>query len=152
MGHYDTKRLPIYEYLHSRKAPDYAISDRFFQAAFGGSFLNHQWLVAAATPVFYDAATSGADDLHSQVDANGMPTSYPLYTATGPVKDGPLTVPCGAPNSAGLACGDYAVNTIQPPYQPYSPGTAPARRLPPQKGATIGDRLSQKGVDWAWYS
>ena len=81
-----------------------------------------------------------------------MPTSYPLYAAEGTVKDAALTVPCGSPNSAGLACGDFAVNTIQPPYQPYAPGTAEARRLPPQTGATIGDRLSGKGVDWAWYS
>ena len=154
MGHYDTRKLPIYEYLHGRKAPNYAISDRFFQAAFGGSFLNHQWLVAAATPEFYDARGDGSpDDLHSLVDKNGMPTSYPpLYAAEGTVKDAALTVPCGSPNSAGLACGDFAVNTIQPPYQPYAPGTAEARRLPPQKGATIGDRLSGKGVDWAWYS
>jgi acid phosphatase len=153
MGNYDTHRLPVYEYLHGRKHPDYAISDRFFQAAFGGSFLNHQWLVAAATPVFYNARSDGsADDLHSQVDANGMPTSYPLYTATGPVKDAALTAPCASPHPAGVACGDFAVNTIQPPYQPYAPGTAEARRLPPQKGATIGDRLSEKGIDWAWYS
>jgi phospholipase C len=27
-----------------------------------------------------------------------------------------------------------------------------ARRLPPQTAPTIGDRLSAKGVDWAWYS
>jgi acid phosphatase len=154
MGTYDTRRLPIYEYLHGRGHPDYAISDRFFQSAFGGSFLNHQWLVAAATPEFYGAVTDGGtNDLHSQVDTNGMPNdTYPLYTATGTVKDGALTVPCGSPNSAGLACGDSAVNTIQPTYQPYSPGTVEARRLPPQKGATIGDRLSEKSVDWAWYS
>jgi acid phosphatase len=152
MGHYDTRRLPIYKYLHDRHSPNYTISDRFFQAAFGGSFLNHQWLVAAATPTFYNAPTSGADDLHSLVDVNGMPTSYPLYTAQGTVKDAQLTVPCGSPNSAGLACGDWAVNTIQPFYQPYAPGTAASRRLPPQTGATIGDRLSGKGVDWAWYS
>jgi phospholipase C len=61
-------------------------------------------------------------------------------------------VPCTSPRPAGLACGDWAVNTIQPPYQPYAPGTAPARRLPPQTGATIGDRLSGAGIDWAWYS
>jgi phospholipase C len=153
MGYYNTRRLPIYDYLHRGKHPAYAISDRFFQAAFGGSFLNHQWLVAAATPVFYNARSDGsADDLHSQVDANGMPTSYPLYTATGTVKDAALTVPCASPRPADLACGDFAVNTIQPPYQPYAPGTAEARRLPPQKGATIGDRLSEKGIDWAWYS
>jgi acid phosphatase len=153
MGYYDTRRLPLYEYLHGKHHPAYAISDRFFQAAFGGSFLNHQWLVAAATPVFPGALNDGsADDLHSRVDANGMPASYPLYTATGPVKDLALTVPCSSPHPAGLACGDYAVNTIQPPYQPFAPGTAEARRLPAQPGATIGDRLSEKGIDWAWYS
>jgi acid phosphatase len=42
------------------------------------------------------------------------------------------------------------VNTIQPAYQPFSSPTA--LKLPPQKGATIGDRLSAKHVDWAWYS
>jgi phospholipase C len=150
MGHYDTRRLPIYEYLHARHHPDYAIADRFFQAAFGGSFLNHQWLVAAATPVFPNAVTSGPDDLHSIVDSNLMPTSYPLYAATAPVKDSRLTVACPAP--IGVACGDYAVNTIQPRYQPYAPGTSPAQQLPPQTGPTIGDRLSGAGVDWAWYS
>jgi acid phosphatase len=153
MGHYDTRRLPVYEYLHARGHPAYAISDRFFQAAHGGSFLNHQWLIAAATPVFYNARNDGsAEDLHSQVDANGMPTSYPLYAATRPVKDAELTVPCDSERPAGLACGDYAVNTIQPLYEPFQPGTAVAHRLPPQKGLTIGDRLSEKGVDWAWYS
>jgi phospholipase C len=49
-----------------------------------------------------------------------------------------------------VACGDYAVNTIQPPYQPYSSPTA--QKLPPQTAPTIGDRLSAKGIDWAWYS
>src|SRR5262245_797290 len=85
-------------------------------------------------------------------DTNGMPTSYPLYTATSAVKDSALTAPCGSPNIDGRACGDWAVNTIQPFFQPYSPGTADARRLPPQTGATIGDRLSGNDIDWAWYS
>ena len=49
-GTYDTRGLPIYKYLHRKNHPKYAIADNFFQAAFGGSFLNHQWLVAAATP------------------------------------------------------------------------------------------------------
>jgi phospholipase C len=144
MGHYDTRKLPIYKYLHSHHHPRYAIADRFFQAAFGGSFLNHQWLVAAASPTFAGATA----DQHSLLDGNGMPTSYPLYTATGPVRDTALTQACPAAN--GLACGDYAVNTIQPTYQPYS--SAAALKLPPQTGATIGDRLSAKNVDWAWYS
>src|SRR6058998_3781974 len=64
MGVYDTKALPIYAYLHSAGHPKYAISDAFFQAAFGGSFLNHQWLIAAATPTWPKALNDGsADDL-----------------------------------------------------------------------------------------
>jgi phospholipase C len=146
-GVYDTRALPIYKYLHSRGHPDYAIADRFFQAAFGGSFLNHQWLIAAATPTFPGATP----DQHSVLDANGMPTSYPLYAtpSTTPLRDTAVTAACPT-TPAGLACGDYAVNTIQPPYQPFSsPG---ALKLPPQAAPTIGDRLSAKGVDWAWYS
>jgi acid phosphatase len=155
MGQYDTRTLPIYTYLHSRHHPSYVIADRFFQAAFGGSFLNHQWLIAAASPEYYDAIKDGgANDLHSKLDANGMPTSYPpLYTATGPVADKALTQACPAPT--GRACGDFAVNTIQPPYEPVAPHDpaepAPVQ-LPAQKGVTIGDRLSAKGIDWAWYS
>jgi acid phosphatase len=151
MGTYDTRALPIYKYLHAPGHPDYAIADRFFQAAFGGSFLNHQWLVAAATPTYPNADKSGGTtDLHSVVDANGMPNTYPLYTPTTTVKDGALTALCGGSTPAGLGCGDYAVNTIQPPYLPYSSATA--AKLPPQTAPTIGDRLSAKGVDWAWYS
>jgi phospholipase C len=160
MGTYDTRSLPIYRYLHARRHPRYAIADDFFQAAFGGSFLNHQWLVAAATPTWPNARNDGsADDLHSVVDANGMPTSYPLYAspAGSAVKDNPLTASCRpgpgrGPTPAGVTCGDYAVNTIQPAYQPYAPGTPEARRLPPQTHATIGDRLSRGHVSWAWYS
>lgn len=154
-GHYDTRSLPIYRYLHSRRAPDYVIADRFFQAAFGGSFLNHQWLIAAATPVFTGADHSGsATDLHSVIGADGSPANYPLHPSTG-LKDGPLTVDVGADGTCpppARVCGDYAVNTIQPTYQPFAPGTATARLLPPQTGATIGDRLTEAGVSWAWYS
>src|SRR3954469_24814495 len=68
-GVYDTRKLPIYRYLHGPSHPRYAIADRLFQAAFGGSFLNHQWLIAAATPTWPGAPA----DQHSIVDANGMP-------------------------------------------------------------------------------
>jgi acid phosphatase len=159
MGYYDTKQLPIYKYLHSHGAPNYVIADSFYQAAFGGSFLNHQWLAAAASPVFAGALNDGsAGDLHSTVDTNGMPATTPLYTnQEAKAKDAQLTVSCSPPNGlpkapAGLACGDFAVNTTQPFFQPFSPGTADARRLPPLTNANIGDRLSAKKVDWAWYA
>ncbi|MFL6270599.1 MAG: alkaline phosphatase family protein, partial [Actinomycetes bacterium] len=150
MGVYDTKKLPIYAYLHEAGHPSYVIADNFFQAAFGGSFLNHQWLIAAASPTFPGAvADDGPDDLHSKVDDNGFPNAtYPLYKPTRDVRDGALTVACDTPHPAGLACGDYAVNTIQPPFQPRGSGA----QLPAQTAPTIGDRLSARHVDWAWYS
>jgi acid phosphatase len=156
-GYYDTTALPIYQYLHSKGHPDYAIADDFFQSAFGGSFLNHQWLVAAATPPW--AAMPATQ--HAIVDSNGMPNGtppgspasagYALYHPTGPVRDpaGTRLCPVGVDPNPGLACGDYAVNTIQPPYQPTSSNPL---KLSPQMGPTIGDRLSAGGVSWAWYS
>lgn len=155
MGYYDTRRLPIYRYLHEPGAPNYVIADSFFQAAFGGSFLNHQWLIAAATPVFASAKNDGGkDDLHASVDVNGMPVSTPLYTSpqgAGKKDYAPLTISCAAA-PANIACGDYVVNTIEPFYEPYRSGIPVNKRLPPLTNPTIGDRLSQAGIDWAWYA
>ena len=164
MGRYDTRALPIYQYLHSADAPKYAIYDRFFQSAFGGSYLNHQWLISAATPIWPNAVRDGgADDLHSIVGPDGFPAGTPLHPAAPGTKDAALTQAANPDGScvitAGVAspplrtvCGDYAINTIQPAYQPYAPGTAVSRRLPPQTAPTIGDRMSAANVDWAWYS
>ena len=160
MGYYDTRKLPIYAYLHSPGHPNYVVADNFFQAAFGGSFLNHQWLVAARTPEWIAAVNDGsATDLHSVVDANGMPNNYALYASPAgtTVKDQALTASCNpgpgrGPTPVGVVCGDFAINTIQPFAWPYAPGTAVARRLPALTTPTIGDRLTGAGVDWAWYS
>jgi len=171
MGVYKTQDLPIYKYLHAAGHPQYAISDKFFQGAFGGSFLNHQWLVAAATPVFADALNNGsANDRHSVVDPNGMPANSALYNSPWgtQVKDFQLTASCSPPplvrpaTPAGVTCGDFAVNTTQPWFQPYAPtgaNSSDARRLPPlmvtpgsKANVTIGDELSASDVDWAWYA
>jgi phospholipase C len=144
MGVYDTRALPIYKYLHARRHPHYAIADNFFQAALGGSFLNHQWLIAAATPMYPNPPAN----LRSIIDSNGMPVKYPLYTPTGTVRRGPITVACPSPVT-GRACGDFAVNTMQPTNEPFGLFGA---KLPPQTAPTIGDRLTAKGVSWAWYS
>ena len=158
MGIYDTKALPIYQYLHAKDHPNYAIADNFFQAAFGGSFLNHQWLIAAASPVDPTGAPGGANAArHPVLDANGMPSNEPLYTSTitPPVPpDRELTATCAqvatlpAPVNQ-LACGNYGVNTMQPPSS--RPGSFGAQ-IPAQTNPTIGDRLTDAGVDWAWYS
>jgi acid phosphatase len=171
-GYYDTTALPLFKFLtRDRRAPRYVIADRFFQGAFGGSYLNHQWLIAAQTQRWEGTAPAdgSANDLHSIVGADGHPNNYPLhpaplFPAPGGVKDGALTEaadpatgacapPPGSPTPPpGTVCGDFAVNTIQPPFQPFSPGTAVSRRLPPLHSSTIGDLLSARGISWNWYS
>jgi acid phosphatase len=155
MGVYATRRLPIYRYLHSRGAPKYVVADNFFQAAFGGSFLNHQWLIAARTPLDTGGATPKA--LNSLVDANGMPIAYPLYQppAGSVVRDAPLTVECPGTtaNDYEAACGDYAVNTTQPSSPPARADAA--SKIPlidDDVYPNIGDRLSDAGISWAWYA
>jgi phospholipase C len=152
-GYYDTTQLPIYQYLHAPGAPRYVIADHLFQGAFGGSFLNHQYLIAAQPPPWPGAP----GPQHSVLDANGFPNdTYPLYKPTKSVRDGRATQQCSQANTvAGFACGDWAVNTIQPAYNPTQ-GTAPGNTLPPiddtHADLTIGDRMSDAGVSWAWYS
>ncbi|HYM84045.1 MAG TPA: alkaline phosphatase family protein [Candidatus Dormibacteraeota bacterium] len=147
MGYYDTTKLPIYEYLHEHGAPHYVLADHFFAAAFGGSFLNHQYLIAAAAPLF-------PTGLHSVLDAAGFPNkTYPLYHAPATVVDGQVTQACGVQTTvAGLACGDYAVNTVQPFRQPAGSGA----RLPliddTTRAMNIGDEMTDAGVSWAWYA
>jgi acid phosphatase len=160
-GYYDTTQLPIYKYLHSNGAPKYVIADHFFQAAFGGSFLNHQFLIAAAPPDITGA--SGAS--RSVLDGAGMPrgrsvadgcpsgssASYLLYKTDNCVVDGNETQAC--PGVLGLACGNYAVNTVLPFLQPT--GTGFANKVPMINDDTtpmnIGDLLSDHGVPWAYY-
>jgi acid phosphatase len=152
VGTYATKRLPIYRYLHSQGAPHYVIADRFFQAAFGGSFLNHQFLIAARAPLDTSAGALGAK--RTVLDANGMPTKYPSYTPTRTdVVDGQLTQACADPATSDplRACGNFAVNTVQPSSPPFGSGS----KIPLVDDATypnIGDRLSAAGVSWNWYS
>jgi phospholipase C len=165
MGFYDTTKLPIYGYLHTDGAPHYTVADNFFQAAFGGSFLNHQWLVAARTPEWATAP----DSMRASLGADGYPSNTLLHPLTADeqkiIHDGALTQPSvsatdhtckvatGAPTPpAGTVCGDFVVNTTQPVFQPFQPNTADANRLPALSYDTIGDRLSDKNVDWAWYS
>ena len=168
----ETRTLPIYQYLHRQNSTvKYAIMDNFFHAAFGGSFLNHQWLVAARTPVWPNAVNDGSTkDLHSVVDINGMPSSKgsknngkynPEYYESPShdlpnVQDTNLTASCNPASNRGTTypgtlCGDYVVNTSQPAQQPFKPGEEAYKQVPLQTHATIADRLSSKGVSWAWY-
>ncbi|MDX6216518.1 MAG: hypothetical protein QOG99_2102 [Frankiales bacterium] len=170
-GYYDTKSLPVYDYLHGKHAPSYVIADNFFQAAFGGSFLNHQYLVAGRAPE-YDAAQKPVPaGKNSVLDSAGFPnSSYPLYQPQAGVAytDAVLTQACpagaqpganGMPvDSRGLACGNFGVNTMQPSWQPTAggsnvlPGINDIDKTKPFYETNIGDELSAKGVAWNWYS
>src|SRR5258706_5112209 len=150
MGYYDGSSLKVWQW-----AQRYTLADNFFMGAFGGSFLNHQWLVCACTPVFKDAPES----MRAQLDEHGMLKRRP--TSPQSVLDGPVQLFDGAVTPDG-----YVVNTSQPPYQPsgvppvaggnqdladpQTPQAAPP--LPPPTPQTIGDTLAAAGISWAWYA
>ncbi len=148
MGYYDGSVMQLW-----KLAKKYTLADNFFMGAFGGSFLNHFWLISASTPTYPDAPAN----LRSSVDTTGIKLTLaeksPVSAITGKaiyVADQALT-PDG-----------YAVNTLQPSFQPS--GIPPSsggnnqladvtkNPLPPQDFRTIGDALSAKSVSWVWYA
>ena len=120
MGYHDGSKTKLWQY-----ALEYTLADNFFHAAFGGSFLNHFWMVCACTPRFEHAP----HDIVAAEDGDGHM-----------LRDG-LVTPDG-----------YAVNTLFSVYEPHPPDADRAHLLPPQTMPTIGDRLSAKRISWAWYS
>jgi phospholipase C len=147
MGHYDGSGLPMW-----RWAKDYTLADNFFMAAFGGSFLNHQWLACACTPVSAGAPPSS----RAQLDAEGR-LKRSAKSPTSALEGPPSYVNDGAVTPDG-----YVVNTSQPPYQPSGTPPAPGgdprfadvsrNPVPPQTARTLGEALTERGVSWVWYA
>ncbi len=83
-----------------------------------------------------------------------MVKAYPLYTPTGPVNDGPLTRKCNDPLQMkySSACGDFAVNTVQPSSPPAAATGAKIPLIDDAKYPNIGDRMTAAGISWKWYS
>ncbi len=121
MGHYDLSGTALWQY-----AKEFTLADNFFQAVYGGSFLNHQWLICACTPEFKDAPAEIKQWKYDSI--TNRPLKDPTVTNDG-----------------------YVVGTIQPYYSPFDIEHAD-NRLPPQYQPTIGDRLSEKGISWTWYA
>ncbi|WP_077035602.1 acid phosphatase [Pelomonas sp. KK5] len=167
MGYFDYSASPLY-----KLAQQYTLADNFFQGAFGGSFLNHQYLICACAPEFPNADTAAAKPTIAVVDKNsdGSYTSSLTRASTSKASalDGTATFTLSGNITPANYFGDgkfYAVNTMQAPYQPS--GNAPAgvsgsgalfadtskaTTLPPQTQQNIGDLLSAKSVTWAWYA
>jgi acid phosphatase len=153
MGHYDGSKLPLWDV-----AKRYALADNFFMGAFGGSFLNHFELICACVPYYPQADQSPAKSQISEVEPDGVSLKLKAESPKSAMDGIPIFVRDG-----GLTPDFYAVNTMQPPYQPsankpapdgdprYADPNAPTT-LVPQSAQTIGDLLSAKGIRWAWYA
>jgi acid phosphatase len=147
MGYYDGSSMALWQL-----AREFTLADHFFMGTFGGSFMNHVWLACGCVAQYPNAP----DALTSRLDAQGRllrKAASPPSALAGPVqweRDGAIT-PDG-----------YAINTTQPPYQPSGIAPAPGgdpqladpsrKPLPPQQAPTIGDRLTERSISWAWYA
>jgi acid phosphatase len=146
MGHYaDTAAAMRLAAL----AREFTLCDNFFMGAFGGSFLNHQYLVAAQPPFYPNADTSPASHLIATLEGDDPKGTRlkPMEASPASALDGP---PKFGPNA--LSPDFWAVNTMFPPYPPTARDDTSPLRLPPQTHKTIGDALTRKKVDWAWYA
>lgn len=157
MSYYDASSLP-----EGQLAQQYVMCDNFFHGAFGGSFLNHQFLIAAAAPVFPNAAAVTPSSI-ATLDAAG---ALALNGSGQLVRDGFIT-PIGAPAFANPSVTfdqNYAVNTafsvgLVPTFQnvtnasllPLQNNSNPADLNRPYR-PTIGDRLDAANISWKWYS
>lgn len=157
MGYYDGSLLKLW-----RWAKEYTLTDQFFMAAYGGSYLNHFWLICACTPQHPNAPES----MRVSMDIHGSLIQKPQSPSA---NQGAMRVE-GEEGLMQVTRDGWSVNTTQPPYQPS--GIPPAKDgprthanpqgsatgntlqvpLPPQTQTTIGDTLSAKGVHWAWYA
>jgi len=165
MGHFDYSASPLYKLAQAN-----VLADNFFEGAFGGSFLNHQYLICACAPEFPNADTSPQHPtiavLNKDASGNWLPSLTPSATAKASALDGPPSFTLSGNITPANYFGDnkfYAVNTMQAPYQPS--GNAPAgaasaayadstkaTTLPPQTATNIGDLLTAKSINWKWYA
>jgi phospholipase C len=153
MSHWDGSSLSEWKI-----AQRYTLQDKFFMGAFGGSFMNHIWLACACAAYYPNATNSPAKPAIAVVDADRVTLTI--------ADDSPKSAMDGIPKfilDGNLTPDFYAVNTMQPPYQPSvnspAPGgdprfADPARptTLPPQTQVTIGDLPGARGITWAWYA
>lgn len=109
-------------------AAENVLCTRYFQGHFGGSFLSHYWIVANQAPIWPN-------------ETKPVPLGFQSDMSNGRFYDAELTTD-----------GTRAVNTIYSENQPHPPSIPFAKRLPPQTMPNIGDKLTEKGVDWKWYS
>ena len=169
MGHYDYHESGLY-----KLAREYALADEFFEGAFGGSFLNHQYLICACAPEYpnADAPPTGAHPTIAVIEQDSRGRFLPQLTLASSSPASALDGPPSYVLSGNITPKNYfgdntfrAVNTMQPPYQPSGnrpvdanssdllyAASAAATTLPPQTQVTVGDLLTSRRVSWKWYA
>ena len=128
MGRFDAAEMP-----EGKLAQKYVLCDNFFHSAFGGSFLNHQFLIAATAPIWPNAPKQL---LSQPPDPSKLASMKPVDFSDNEVTPDGYIV-----NTA------YTINNPHPINIKDSSVLAPAQTHP-----TIGDRMSEKDVSWKWYS
>lgn len=118
LSQYDATNLP-----EGQLAQQYTMLDNMFHSTFGGSFLNHQFLICACAPTWPNA-----------------PANYISNPNPATLSDNKVT-PDG-----------FVVNTSFSTFQPHPAGIPATNLVPPQTNPTIGDRLDKANISWAWYS
>ena len=91
----------------------------------GGADAWRIWLVAAATPTFVDAPA----EMRVQIDTAGFLRIDGAVTTDG-----------------------YVVNTAYSVHRPHPADAIANELVPAQRLPTIGDRMSDAGVTWAWFA
>jgi len=120
MGYFDINGFNLWQL-----AREFSLGDAMFHSAFGGSFLNHTFLVCSCAYRWPNAP----DALVAKLDAAGNM-----------VTDGQVS-PDG-----------YVINTSYSVHLHPPDITDPAQLVPPQTMPHIGDRLDAKRISWKWYS
>ena len=116
---------------------EFVLADNFFQGAFGGSFLNHQYLICACAPEYPNADTAPAKPPSRYSTRTPPDIILPRLKAgqefAASALDGPPKFVKSGNITPANYFGDgkfYAVNTMQPAYQPSGnePAAADCRR------------------------
>ncbi len=139
LSHFDATNLP-----EGLLAQQYTMDDNFFHAAYGGSYLNAQWLVAAATPQWTQPIPTG---FQSSFDPPTQALSDKNLTIDGKYVVN-TTFAAQAPHPASFLPGDPKLEAPINDNHPLLPNGQPDPTYTP----TIGDRLDAAGVSWKWYA
>jgi len=115
----------LLKWLKASLPNGFTLCDNFFHSAFGGSFLNHIWFIAAASPVWMNA---------------------PQCLISQPNPDLP-----GFKDNQ-VSPDKYVINTSLSINDPHPASIPDSLLVPNQDMPTIGDRLTDKNISWTWYS